>query len=245
MALLNPQSPSSISSAGLPLSQHQKTPPTPLFDEFQSLFDDDWATCISFSEILNGDCTPGAWPSMPIPESLATLPSPSLFRGLDGLFSDPQVFNDPSSEGTPDDSTTPSDSQLCEEGADSSSDTGTSMSLKVLSNNKRAVDAKWDGLLAFDTAQLNRYVRNHPELTSQDVLAIKQARRRHKSRGYSAKARLKRGCPSPSMHSADDLASPEQIRKLLRAREELQQAQERVNALLALAALNGIVVASE
>ena len=47
------------------------------------------------------------------------------------------------------------------------------------------------------------------------------------------------------MHSADDLASPEQIRELLRAREELQQAQERVNALLALAALNGIVVASE
>jgi hypothetical protein len=108
----------------------------------------------------------------------------------------------------------------------------------IACNNKRALDAKWDHLNTLSTSDLNRYLRQHPELSVEDVAAIKQARRRAKSRVYSKTAREKRTqAPSPSNGSV--------MCELQTLRAQLADARAHVAMLSTLAAIHGICVPEE
>jgi hypothetical protein len=61
----------------------------------------------------------------------------------------------------------------------------------IASNNKRALDKKWEPLLHLSTREINQYIKQH-RLSSEDALALKKARRRGKSRLYTRTAEEKR-----------------------------------------------------
>lgn len=61
----------------------------------------------------------------------------------------------------------------------------------IASNNKRALDKKWEPLLHLSTRQTNQYIKQN-RLSSEDALALKKARRREKSRLYTRTAEEKR-----------------------------------------------------
>ena len=58
----------------------------------------------------------------------------------------------------------------------------------VFSNNKRALDVRWDHLLSLSSTELRAYKAAHAELSAQDRRDIDAARRRAKNRGYSRKS---------------------------------------------------------
>jgi hypothetical protein len=119
--------------------------------------------------------------------------------------------------------------------------TDTTCSQSTACNNKSSLDAKWGHLNSLSTTELNRYLRVHTELSESDIVAIKQSRRRFKSRGYSKTAREKRSAiDSQSTASFSFMASPHDLKVLRQAQAELQAAQQRVHELTLLLQSRGI-----
>ena len=168
------------------------------------------------------------------------------FEQLFGLFSDPTFdpsFTSPSIGSLP-----IGESMLSSDSAASLCHMSSSAAPYVACNNKSALDAKWAHLNSLSTAELNRYLRVHTELTADDVLAIKQARRRAKSRVYSKTARDKRihrDCDS--MSSASDLCHmlPHDVQELKAAQAELQAARRQVDMLVRVLRSKGITIPAD
>eukprot|EP00050_Salpingoeca_kvevrii_P016141 m.52960 g.52960 ORF g.52960 m.52960 type:complete len:336 (+) comp6723_c0_seq2:91-1098(+) len=63
----------------------------------------------------------------------------------------------------------------------------------VVCNNKSALDARWpEWLLDMPTKDLNRWLKHKSTLSADDIVALKQARRRKKNRKYAKVSREKR-----------------------------------------------------